>query len=153
MKTTDICLPKNRHVARRRNLIPLALLFLTGCAPAGPVCYPVRGQVFFDGKPVAEALVVLHPASGNVEGNQKPMAQTDEQGRFALTTYAPDDGAPSGEYTITVTLRAQQMIGEELVRSGANLLPPRYAEAKTSGLRSEVLEGTNDMPPIRLGSL
>jgi hypothetical protein len=121
-----------------------------GCTPAGPLCYPVRGQVSFEGKPVAEAMVVLHPLAGSVEGGQKPIATTDADGRFAMTTYRTGDGAPPGEYAITVELRATRMAGEELVRDGRNLLPARYAQPEKSGLRCSVLDGDVELPAIHL---
>jgi hypothetical protein len=127
------------------------IIALAGCSGStGPVCYPVQGQVTLDGKPLVEAMVVLHPLSGMVDGGQKPIASTDAEGRFATTTFQSGDGAPPGDYAITVELRAQRMAGEELIRDGRNMLPPRYARPESSGFRCTVGEGENELPPIDL---
>jgi hypothetical protein len=133
-------------------LAPLVTAFIVaGCGtPAGPECEPVKGSITFNGKPLAEAIVVLHPADGDVAGNQKPMATTDAGGNFELTTFTRNDGAPVGDYAITIELRAVETGGEEPVRTGRNLLPPRYAKPETSGLKYMVVEGENQIPPIEI---
>ena len=128
-----------------------ALCSVAGCSHSqGPKCFPVRGQVFYKGKPLADAVVVLHPRSGNVEGNHKPVARTTATGSFSVTTSQPGDGAPPGEYGITIELRAPQTIGEEVVRNGPNLLPAKYALPASSGLMCVVEQGENEIPAINL---
>ena len=123
---------------------------IVGCSSGakGPVCYPVQGKVTSNGKPLADAMVVLHRIGGDVEGNQKPVAYAGADGSFSLTTFNQNDGAPPGEYAITVELRALQMGGEEPVRSGPNTLPPQYAKPGTSKLKYTVVEGENQIPAI-----
>lgn len=139
-----------------RCLLLLFALALAGCSgPSGPTCYPVRGQVLVDGKPVAEAQVVFHPldapaASAPRTTIPKPLGFTDSEGRFTLTTLRTNDGAPAGSYSITIELRSPRKVGEELVRDGANLLPARYGAAKTSGQTYQVLPRDNEVSPLRL---
>jgi hypothetical protein len=123
---------------------------LGGCAPDGPVVYPVRGRVTIDGRPLADAFVVLHLLKGDVPGDQRPLAYTDADGRFAMTTFRPADGAPPGDYALTVELRAPRTVGEEVVRDGPNLLPARYSRPETSGLRCTVTTAENELPVIEL---
>ena len=128
----------------------LLLIFLVGCGPKqGVECFPVSGTVLLNNQPLPEATVVLHPASG-VSEVQRPIGETDATGRFTLTTLQPADGAPAGEYQVTVVQRALVQKGEEMVRDGANQLPPRYAQPATSGLKVTVAEGTNELPPLQL---
>ena len=123
----------------------------SGCGPAdGPRCQPVVGQVLYRGRPVPEALVVFHPARAPDGNWPKPMATCDAEGRFALTTWSSHDGAPLGEYTVTIECRAPSMRGEEIVRDGPNQLPPRYAAPGSSDLRVTVAAGENKLPPFRL---
>jgi hypothetical protein len=133
-------------------VVPFAVIALiAGCSSEkGPICFPVRGQVSWKGKPLAEATVVLHPTTGSVEGNQKPVAFTKADGTFELTTYRTGDGAPPGEFAITVELRALQTGGEEPTRTGPNVLPPKFAKAESSGLKYTVVEGDNQIPPIEV---
>lgn len=134
-------------------LIACIVGLLSGCSgEAGPVCHPVRGRVTLDSKPLAEATVVFHPLDALLQSAPKPLAYTDADGRYALTTFRRTDGAQAGQYTITIELRAPRQVGEELVRDGRNLLPARYAGPETSGLRYEVIVGENAVPPLALTS-
>jgi hypothetical protein len=108
----------------------------------------VRGTVTQDGKPLAEVMVVLHPFTPPTDPFPLPLGYTDEQGKFELQTLRPGDGAPAGEYAITLELRELRRSGEEMTRDGKNLLPSRYATLKTTPLRATVVEGPNDLPPI-----
>jgi hypothetical protein len=51
---------------------------------------------------MAGGLVILHPLADVELGNAKPHALADENGRFKIYTYRTDDGAPAGEYAVTV---------------------------------------------------
>lgn len=127
----------------------LLVAVLAGCTrPTGPPCFPVRGTVTQGGKPLAEVMVVLHPLTPPTEPFPLPLGYTDAQGRFALQTLGPVDGAPSGEYAITLELRELRRSGEEMIRDGRSLLPSRYATPQTSPLRVTVVEGPNEVPPI-----
>lgn len=128
--------------------IAALLAAAAGCGEAGVTCHPVKGQVLQGNKPLGEAMVVLHPQGGDGALKQKPIAYTDADGRFRMTTFQSNDGAPAGPYAITVELRAPRTVGEEVVRDGRNLLPPRYADPATSGLKVDVVEGENVIPPI-----
>lgn len=95
-------------------------------------------------------MVVFHPLMAGTEKVPSPIAQTDSEGRFSLTTLRTGDGAPPGEYAITVELREPRQVGEELVRDGRNLLSPRYASEQETPLRYTVVAGTNEVPPLKL---
>ena len=132
-----------------RSLVLLALLLTAGCSESRPTCYPVHGQVTQNKKQLAEAIVVLHP-QGRSPTAQKPLAHTDADGRFQVTTFAPGDGAPPGSYAVTIELRAPRQAGEEIIRDGRNLLPARYANPATSDFTVDVKEGENEIPAIDL---
>jgi len=124
---------------------------IVGCSSAkGPECFPVRGQVSYKGKPIAEATVILHPIHSDVDGFHKPIAFTAADGTFELTTTKKGDGAPLGEYAITFELRAPQTIGEEVVRDGPHLLPIKYSRPNSSGHKFTVEAGENVIPAIKL---
>jgi hypothetical protein len=123
---------------------------LSGCGSNDhlPPRFPVRGQVLQAGKPIADAIVTLHPSSSSPDLTQRPIAYSDAEGRFSMTTFETGDGAPTGKYAITVEWRAPRTVGEEVIRDGRNLLPPRYSEPETSKLNVNVTEGDNEIPPI-----
>ncbi|MEM9701622.1 MAG: hypothetical protein AAF907_04175, partial [Planctomycetota bacterium] len=62
------------------------------------------GMILINGEPPTGALLSLHPVSGEPfdQRNTRPYAKVDGLGRFVLTTYETGDGAPEGEYFVTV---------------------------------------------------
>lgn len=149
------CNPRNSLRSLARSwccAFAVGLLFFLGCSKSGPVCYPVQGTVLLDCKPLAEAMIVLHPVGREMEGKQKPLGYSDQSGHFELTTWQSGDGAPPGVYSITVELRALRRVGEEMIRDGRNLIPDRYAKPQASQFRCEITEGTNELPPLSLSS-
>src|SRR5262249_28100061 len=140
-------------IPQPRPLRQVALLLLALVAMPAVSCssgertrlYPVRGQVLYKDRPVVRAMVVLHPLEEQPAGSSKPIAYTDAEGRFSVTTNRPGDGAPAGEYAVTVELREKTPTGVEKVR-GRNLLPARYSKPESSGLRCSVREGQNELP-------
>lgn len=135
----------------RVSLLLSVSLFLPGCGGvSGPVCHPVEGKIIYQNQPLAEAMVVFHPVTAPTEKSPQPIATTDGAGRFELTTFKAGDGAPLGEYAITVELREPRQIGEEVVRDGPNLLPLKYALPAETPLRHKVIPGKNEVPEIKL---
>lgn len=82
-----------------------------GCGDGKPQTVPVGGKVMFNKTtPAAGALVVFHPSDPQVEKRLggKPFAKVAEDGTFKLTTFVEGDGAPEGEYGITVDWRKKE---------------------------------------------
>ncbi len=128
---------------------------LLATAPAGcgngqggrSAVYPVEGQVLWNGKPLAGAQVAFYP-KGPVEGRPFfPRAQTDPNGHFQLGTYEKADGAPEGEYAVTVLYYAVRP-GEG--GAGPNVLPKKYASAKTTDLQVKIAKDSGTLPALVL---
>ncbi len=140
-------------------LLPLVAVVLVGCGGSSltpPV--PVSGKVTLDGKPVADAHVTFLGAKGARSASGK----TASDGTFKLTTVNTDDGAPPGEYVVTIakiesgateTNVEDGVYGDDYGRmmdasaSGTlnklmkNELPDKYASAEQSGLKRTVVKG------------
>lgn len=126
-------------------------VLLAGCGGETTIpCAAVHGKVLQNGQPLSEAMVVFHPLDAAASSAPRPMAYTNPQGEFALTTVKQGDGAPVGKYAITIELREPRLVGEETVRDGRNLLPPKYASPQTSPLSFDVVAGSNEVPPIAI---
>lgn len=126
------------RTAQVKAALTIALIVgLTGCGGDNrPATYPVSGQVIFKGGSSAGALIVFHPKeySTEAEWGGKPFATADAEGKFRLSTYGQEDGAPAGEYGITIDLRGTAKepklsigIGDGEV-SGKPLLKPKYSD-------------------------
>ena len=70
-------------------------------------------------------------------------------GSFAVSTYDGGDGAPEGEYVLTVQWYKPVRQGNDLV-GGPNVLPAKYASPRTSDVRITVAAGENHLKPILL---
>jgi hypothetical protein len=137
----------------RRRVWSLALvvsaLFVSSCGESGrrPV-YPVHGRVLFEGAPIANAQVVLHPLAEDKTNPVRPTGRAAPDGSLTLTTYTAGDGAPEGEYAVTVELRRRPADSEGDVSQ--SVLPARYSKADTSPLRVRIDKGTNELAPFEL---
>jgi hypothetical protein len=147
-----------RSLAKRRwprRLICMQLLAaIAGCGSSQstdrlPV-FPVVGKLVYDGRPLKGAFVILHPKSAaHGKAAPRPHAQAAADGSFALTSYESSDGAPAGNYTVTVELRSLVSQGGD-VTAGPNTLPAKYSRAETSPLIVQIAEGRNDLSEIRI---
>jgi hypothetical protein len=124
------------------------LLALPSCANGRKPVYPVTGQVFCDKKPAAGATVVFHPVGAKAEEALRPAGQVDADGVFRLTTYNQNDGAPDGEYLITVEWRPKKKTPFEA--DPPDRLQGRYSNPQTSGLRARVERGNNEVQAFHL---
>ncbi len=103
----------------------------------------VAGKVFFEGTPATDAQVIFHLISADGKSFTRVAdALVEPDGTFNLTTYTANDGAPIGDYAVTVTRRVPPW--DEQGKPGRNQLPERYARPQSSGLRAKVTEGAND---------
>jgi hypothetical protein len=128
----------------------LAVLAL-GCGGRRSV-YPVTGQVLAgkDKKPAVGAMVVFHPVESDGGPMYKPNGYVDEQGRYSLTTYDTGDGAPAGEYIVTVEWApARKSAFEE---DKADYLKGAYSDPKKSKLPNFTVQSgaKNEVPVILL---
>jgi hypothetical protein len=55
-------------------------------------------------------MVVFHPLAAPAEKAPQPLGTTDAGGRFSLTMLKAGDGAPLGEYAVTIELREPRQI-------------------------------------------
>jgi len=130
----------------------LTVLFLLGTLSCGnskdrKTVYPVRGQVFVQGKPAARALVLFHPVNDSDPAAVRPHGQVDQDGAFVLSTYEARDGAPAGEYVVTIDWR-QAIPGRS--GGGPSILPPVYGTPKRSPLRAAVKAESNNLTPFQI---
>ncbi len=106
-----------------------------------PKTLPVHGSVYLDGSPVAGARFSSpRPKKPGLLGrtpSPKAMARS-----FPAPTRA-SDGMVAGKYAVTVLKRRPLFTPEG--KPGPNLLPPKYAVAKTSGLTAEIKEGGGEV--------
>jgi hypothetical protein len=112
--------------------------------------FPVKGEVFHQGKPAEGALVIFHRQGSPGPGPLTPHGRVKGDGTFELTTYEAGDGAPSGEYAITFFWPEPPKSPVDDPDSGPDRLRGRYSDPQTSPLRVKIQEGTNALEPFQL---
>ncbi|WP_166827788.1 hypothetical protein [Thalassoroseus pseudoceratinae] len=124
-------------------------LLLSGCSSKPSYqeadVYPVSGSVSVNGKPAAGVIVVFHPQTdtGMTKGN-KPYTTTGEDGTFQVTTYVTGDGAPAGEYIVTLIWPVNPR------GPSPDRLKGRYAKPEQSEIKVTIQEGENNLPKWEL---
>lgn len=133
--------------------IAIATAGVGGCKPArkGPATAPVTGVVTYNGSPVAGATVSFQPG----EGGRSAAGVTDASGRYQLSTYARNDGAIPGDYSVVIVKFEATPTGSGTgkdykppvgdIPPPKNELPAKFADAKTSGLKATVGKGQNSV--------
>jgi hypothetical protein len=120
-------------------LLLAALGVVDGCGSSQLPVAPAKGQVFYRGKPLAFGSVMFQ---SNVGPPARGVIQRD--GTFQLSTYGTNDGAVIGQHQVRIACFESQIpAGAPVARSGEagvgkSLIPPRYSNLDTSGLRVEV---------------
>src|SRR5438552_10401366 len=110
----------------------------SGCGGnKGPVLYSVTGSVRINGEPAKDVNVMFTPFAP-IEGVTSPLspaAVTGDDGTFRLMSFKPGDGAPAGEYQVTVVYPMSRF-NKHL--NGIDRLKGKFATPTTSGLTVKV---------------
>lgn len=138
------------HLRRYRWLLAVVAVGLSvvACAKKQPQevrkpVHPVRGKVMVQGKPAVTAFVLLIPVKEPAESpDPRPRAEVEADGSFALSTYGEKDGAPAGDYNVSISWPDRE--------SGSDRLQGRYANAAAPKLKATVKEGPNELPAFDL---
>ena len=147
---------EKRNVSRAGRLIGVAVLAavilpVVGCGQGSKsqvAVHPVQGAIQFRGLPMEGAFVSLHPKSAT-NGVPTPRATVAKDGTFTVSTYEGNDGAPEGDYVVTVQWYRPIRVGNDLV-GGPNVLPAKYASVQTSDVQIRVAAAENRLQPIQL---
>jgi hypothetical protein len=146
------------HPARRavRVALALAVVALASCGGGRnfPKVYPVRGKILVNGQPASDCQIYLNRTSGDaLTVAATPQALTDQNGEFQITSYRTNDGAPEGEYVVTIEWRERSGVTKQEFE-GPDQLGGAYAKVeKTKGLKGFVVQvgkQSLELPPFEL---
>jgi hypothetical protein len=115
--------------------------------------YPVSGKVFVRGTAAEGVRVVFYPTTDELRkpGMPLPAGETDATGTYHLQSYAAADGAPLGDYQVTISW-------PEPVPPNANReqyqqkdrLGGKYLDPAKSQLAAKVEKGGGEIHPFEL---
>lgn len=139
-------------MARTSSAFLVLAMLVVGCSKADnrkPV-FPVSGKVSFNGEPMDGAMISFHPLNDPSPRALRAQATADKAGQFSLTTYVTGDGAPAGEYAVTIYWPARKQPrpkGTDPTAEDDDIPPDRlhrvHADPKTTKLRATVHEQSN----------
>jgi hypothetical protein len=132
---------------------------LAGCGGGDPKmkpCFPVEGALFVKGKPATGATVTFHPLplESGMPKSIRPRGTVDADGKFKLTTYRVDDGAPEGEYAVTAYWPGKRR-GKVTEESESADLPPdqlgfRYQNPAKSTFKVTIKAPKTTLDPFQI---
>lgn len=134
-------------------LLSVALLVLAGCGDGRVKVYPVSGQVLYNGQPLKGVDLAFHPNDPKNDTGYPPHAKTDADGKFTLTTYLKDDGAPAGEFKVAVAVAVETAGGDDGADQTKRLtfqVPAQYQRKESTPLAATVKPGSNALDPFKL---
>lgn len=108
--------------------------------------YPTTGRIHYKGRPLVGAYVVLH----GQEKTRAPRADglSEADGSIRFSTYTAFDGAPVGDYTVTVEQRNPLFLPEG--KRGPDALGGRYAVKDRSPFVFKVTSGGPNVLELNL---
>jgi hypothetical protein len=139
---------RHRKIAFSALLIPVLLCSACGKANGRKPVFRVDGRVLYEGRPLAHAFLVFHPVNDAGPQVTRPTATAENDGTFAPTTYEAADGAPAGEYAVTVEWHRPPTNDE--VAPGPNQLPALYSKPASTPFKVRIVEGTNRLEPFQI---
>jgi hypothetical protein len=139
----------------------LLLFVLVGCSDYGPPkgteglqdLQAVTGSVSFEGKPTPGAVVLFLPADAAESSTYRVAGTVGEDGSFEMCTTVPEGTRPGvapGDYVVTISWNELVDPRDRDSDEGPDLVPSRYKDHRTSGLRVEIVEGNNELEPFVL---
>lgn len=116
---------------------------------------PVRGKILVDGEPAAGAVVCFHPRNDPSSHAKRTYGDVGRDGSYSLTTNFAEDGAPAGDYIVTVYWSHPQLeprVGWDASILRPDLLRGRFATREYSPLRATVGNSETEFAPVDLNS-
>jgi hypothetical protein len=127
---------------------------ISGCGKSTKY-YPVQGKVTFRGAPASGALVYFH-LKGNTNPNLAlPYAKVLEDGTFKVVMATGEEGAPAGDYDVTMYWPDTSAAGGDKEKGGSRDNPPdkfagKYLKAGPNTPAVTVKPEKNELTPFDL---
>jgi hypothetical protein len=126
----------------RKSTVLLISMVISGCGSSsnesGVVTVPAKGKILVDSKSFAGLKIQLDKVP-------YPHAVTDDKGEFVLETIQPGDGAPTGDYEVSITSPTNEGLGKISDPIGS-----RYADTSKSGLTAKIGDSETKIPDFQL---
>ena len=128
-------------------VIPLAAaVLLLGCSSQkGAPKFPVKGRVLVNGEPAGGMYIRFHALQSDLVGQDaQPVAISDEDGGFELSSFSAGDGAAAATYQVSFFWPVTPMVPSE------DRLQGMFSNPKQSGFKVTVDAESIDLEPFEL---
>ena len=139
----------------RLHWLYIATLLLGTVLPVGcgsgvsiPSTVPVKGIVQIKGKPARGIRLKFHHQDGSQKSGFIPTGETGPDGRFTLSTGAPQNGAPPGSYV--VTFERPLIDPKNPVETEIDGFKGKYSDPAQSKWTVKIEGGENSLEPFEL---
>jgi len=114
-------------------------------------CFPVSGTVNYKGRPAGGVLVGFYPVDKSDRAIPSS-GTTEADGSFTLSTYDTDDGAPEGDYKVTIHWKSDNFRHKDAFKKKEepDALKDRYSKVASSKIQVHVDARPNQLPPFDL---
>jgi hypothetical protein len=111
---------------------------------------PVSGTVMLKGRPASGIRVKFHPQFDIGRTKFIPSGETDANGKFRLSTGALFNGAPQGEYLVTIEMPRIGDDPKDGLEAEIDQLKGAYADPAKSEWKITIIDGDNVLEPFQL---
>jgi hypothetical protein len=139
---------RGRQAAGLLGALSILLTTCRGPVSDRPRVFPASGELFVDGKPAVKAHVQLQAPADPALDQLRPHAVVGIDGTFRLTTFTSADGAPAGDYVLTVTWSDLPRLGHD--QEGPDRFLGRYADPSRPVRAVRIQPGDNQLGRIDL---
>ena len=125
-----------------------ATLPWAGCGSGGSAIpqFKVHGKVLSHGEPAVGAIVVLHPVNKTGAASPyPPRGVVEKVGAFVVGSRTTNDGAPEGDYAVTIIWPEDQDPKKQFDNTPPDRLKNRYNDATHAKWNIHVAAGTNTL--------
>jgi hypothetical protein len=130
-----------------------SILWITACGcskSTGPEMFPVAGKILVQGKPASYAKLTFFPVDQDPKEYLLGVT-AGEDGSFELGARKPPQGEESVKYEVAISWKIPK--NPSSVNDpdyGNELLPPKFRNAKSSGVKVEITSEMTELEDIDL---
>jgi len=133
----------------RLGFLLIAIVAVACDGPKRKPAFPTQGKLLIGNQPVANVTLFFQPVGTTDAEPTRAYATTSLDGTFSLTTYEANDGAPEGDYVVTLLY---EPVDSPLSRAKGK--PPKidkkYTAIETSPLKVKIeKKPMNQLEPFK----
>lgn len=115
-----------------------------------PKTVPVRGSVIYKGKPAPGVRIKFYPQFSIGKLDFIPYGETGSDGAYVLSTGKPGNGAPKGEYLVTLEMPYIGVDSQDGLETELDRLKGVYSDPYKNNWSVTLKDGDNFLDPFEI---